>query len=309
MCGTNDSNPPTTHELRAGCLFIEASEAEVRKAVSVVRAGRSLNPASWPNGAQVAVAITFDIDHETPIHKVEPGMLSIGEYGATTGLPRLLGLLKRHQIPATFFVPGMTQLLHPQTIPSILESGGHEVGLHGWVHERAPDLRDREEEAGLIARAIEVVTKASGGRRPLGYRAPNSAVSNHTLELLAEQGVLYDSTLSARDEPHELLLNGHVSKLIELPFSWENDDYIFVHNDEFFQGSLPWPDAVLEAYKSDFDVAYAERTFFNLTLHPHVIGRRSRAAMLDKLISYIKSKHNVWFATLGEIAQYVTRSK
>jgi peptidoglycan/xylan/chitin deacetylase (PgdA/CDA1 family) len=150
-----------------------------------------------------------------------------------------------------------------------------------------------------------------GLRRAAAVRLPgaNAAVSDHTLELLAEQGVLYDSTLSARDEPHELLLHGQVSKLIELPFSWENDDYIFVHNDEFFQGSLPWPDAVLESYKSDFDVAYTERTFFNLTLHPHVIGRRSRTAMLDKLISYIKSKHNVWFATLGEIAHYVTRSK
>jgi peptidoglycan-N-acetylglucosamine deacetylase len=71
-----------------------------------------------------------------------------------------------------------------------------------------------------------------------------------------------------------------------------------------WQGRMPSPDAVLEVYKSDFDVAYAERTVFNLTLHPQVIGRRSRAAMLDKLISYIASKENVWFATLGQIAQY-----
>jgi peptidoglycan/xylan/chitin deacetylase (PgdA/CDA1 family) len=296
-------------ELRAGCYFIEAPEAAVREAVSIVRAGRKLTPAAWPNGAQVAVAITFDVDHEFPIYKVEPALLSIGEYGPTTAMPRLLALLERHQIPATFFVPGMVQLLHPETVPQVLKSGRHEVGLHGWVHERPPDLRDRAEEAGLIARSIEVLTEASGGRKPLGYRAPNAAVSDHTLELLAEQGVVYDSSLSARDEPHELLLRGKVSKLIELPFSWENSDYLFLHHDEFWRGSLPWPDAVLETYKSDFDVAYSERTLFNLTLHPQVIGRRSRAAMLDKLISYIKSKSNVWFATLGEIAQYVQRAK
>jgi peptidoglycan-N-acetylglucosamine deacetylase len=295
--------------LRAGCLFIDTPEAEVRRALSTVRAGRSLVPAAWPNGAQVAVAITFDVDHETPIHKLEPALLSIGEYGATTALPRLLALLERQQIPATFFVPGMVQLLHPETVPQILKSGRHEVGLHGWVHERPPDLRDRAEEAGLIARSIAVLTEAAAGRRPLGYRAPNAAVSDHTLELLAEAGLLYDSTLSARDEPHELLLRGKVSELIELPFSWENDDYLFLHHDEFWRGSLPWPDAILEAYKSDFDVAYSERTLFNLTLHPHVIGRRSRAAMLDKLISYIKSRNNVWFATLGEVAQYVKQAK
>ena len=177
------------------------------------------------------------------------------------------------------------------------------------MHERPPDLRDRAEESDLIARAISVLSEASHGRKPLGYRAPNAAVSAHTLELLAEQGVVYDSTLSARDEPHELLLRGEVSELIELPFSWENSDYLFLHHDEFRRGSFPWPDAVLEAYKSDFDVAYSERTLFNLTLHPQVIGRRSRAAMLDKLIGYIKSKNNVWFATLGEIAQYVKRAR
>jgi peptidoglycan/xylan/chitin deacetylase (PgdA/CDA1 family) len=293
--------------LRAGCLFIQSSEADVRKAVSTVRAGRSLLPAAWPNGAQVAVAITFDVDNETPIYRLEPAILSLGEYGATTGLPRLLSLLERHQIPATFFVPGMIQLLHPETVPQILQSGRHEVGLHGWVHERAPDLRGREEEAGLIARAIAVLTEACGGRRPTGYRAPNNALSQHTLELLEAEGVLYDSSLSARDEPHELLLRGKVGKLIELPLSWENDDWLFFHHDEFYQGTMPLPDAVLEAYKSDFDVAYSERTLFNLVLHPHVIGRRSRAAMLDKLISYIKSKNNVWFATLGEIARYVNK--
>jgi peptidoglycan-N-acetylglucosamine deacetylase len=296
-------------EVRAGCLFIETPAERVRELVSVVRAGRSLLPKVWPNGAQIAVAITFDVDHETPIYKLEPAILSIGEYGATTAMPRLLGLLERHQIPATFFVPGMVQLLHPETVSQILKSGRHEVGLHGWVHERAPDLRDREEESDLIARSIQVLSDAAGGLRPLGYRAPNAAVSDHTLELLAEQGVLYDSTMSARDEPHELLLKGKVSKLIELPFSWENSDYLFLHHDELWRGSLPWPDAVLEVYKSDFDVAYSERSIFNLTLHPQVIGRRSRVAMLDKLISYIKSKHNVWFATLGEIARYVTQEE
>jgi peptidoglycan/xylan/chitin deacetylase (PgdA/CDA1 family) len=301
--------PSSEPALRAGCLFIESLGKEVLEAVSTVRSGRSLNPPAWPNGAQVAVAITFDVDHEFPIYKVEPALQSLGEYGATTGLPRLLRLLARHQVPATFFVPGMTQVLHPQTVPQILEGGRNEVGLHGWVHERPPDLRDRAEESDLIARSIHVLTESAGGRKPLGYRAPNAAVSKHTLELLAEQGILYDSTLSGRDEPYELLLNGQVSKLIELPFSWENGDYIFMHNDEFWRGSLSWPDAVLESWKGDFDVAYSERTLFNITLHPQVIGRRSRAAALDKLIGYVKSKNNVWFATLGEIAQFVMRGR
>jgi peptidoglycan-N-acetylglucosamine deacetylase len=297
------SETPST-ELRAGCMFTETSVEDICKAVSVVRSGRPLLPKVWPNDAQVAVAITFDVDHEFPVYQLNPALQSVGEYGANTALPRLLKLLARHGVPATFFVPGIVQLVHPHTIPDILAAGPHEIGLHGWVHERAPDLRDRAEEAEMIDRSIEVLTNAAGGTRPIGYRAPNAALSAHTLEILAERGVVYDSTLSARDEPHEILLNGSVSAMIEIPFSWELSDYIVLHNDEMWQGRMPSPDAVLEVYKSDFDVAYAERTVFNLTLHPQVIGRRSRAAMLDKLISYIASKENVWFATLGQIAQY-----
>ncbi|RKR31286.1 MULTISPECIES: polysaccharide deacetylase [Paraburkholderia] len=293
-------------ELRAGCLFTEDSEDAIRDAISVVRAGDSLNPSAWPNGARVAVAITFDVDHEFPVYKLDPAILSLGQYGATTGLPRILALLKKHEVPATFFVPGMVQKIHPTTVPEILSGGLHEVGLHGWVHERAPDLRDREEESRMISRAIEVLTEAAGGVRPVGYRAPNAAISEHTLELLEEHDVCYDSTLSGRDEPHELVLRGRKSALVEIPMSWEGTDYLFLHNDEFWQGSLPWPTAVLDVYKSDFDVAYNEGTIFNLVLHPQVIGRRSRLVILDQLISYIKSRNDVWFATLGQVAEYVS---
>jgi peptidoglycan-N-acetylglucosamine deacetylase len=293
------------HELRAGCLFIQTAEDTVREAVSVVRSGRPLLPSVWPKGGRVAVAITFDVDHETPINRLEPALLSLGEYGATTAMPRLLTMMDRHDIPATFFVPGIVQLLHPQTVPQILASGRHEVGLHGWVHERPADLRDRAEEADLIERCIRVLTDAAGGLKPRGYRAPNNALSAHTLELLAEAGIAYDSSMSARDEPYELQLRGKPTDLIEIPMSFENDDFIFLHNDEFWQGTLSSPDLILDVWKSDFDAAYEEGSIFNLVLHPHVIGRRTRAIILEKLITYIKGKDDVWFATLGEVADYV----
>lgn len=292
-------------ELRAGCLFTESSEESILRALSAVRAGNSLNPPSWPNRARVAVTITFDVDHEFPVYKLDPALLSLGEYGATTGLPRILTLLKHHGIPATFFVPGMTQRLHPETIPEILAQGPHEVGIHGWVHERAPDLRDRAEEESFIARSIEVITQAAGGVRPLGYRAPNAAISEHTLDILEQFGLSYDSSLSGSDEPYELLLKGRKSKLIEVPISWENGDYTFLHSDEFWQGSLPWPQAVLDSWKKDYDMAYSEGTIFNLTLHPQVIGRRSRISILDELLSYIRTKDDVWFATLGQVVNYI----
>ncbi|MFL6632070.1 MAG: polysaccharide deacetylase family protein [Massilia sp.] len=289
-------------ELRAGCLFTETPEDEIIKAVSVIRTGDILKPTSWPGGARVAVAITFDVDHEFPVYKLDPSLQSLGEYGATTAMPRILALLKRHGVPGTFFVPGMTQRLHPETVPDIL-AGGHEVGLHGWVHERAPDLRDREEEELMITKTIKALTDA--GAKPIGYRAPNSALSEHTLGLLDKHGIEYDSSLCGRDEAYEVLVHGKKVNVVEIPMSWENDDFIFLHNDEFWQGTFPSPKGVLEAWQSDFDVAYSEGTLFNLVMHPHVIGRRSRSAILDQLLSYMRSKDSVWFATLGQIARHV----
>jgi len=68
---------------------------------------------------------------------------------------------------------------------------------------------------------------------------------------------------------------------------------------------LPSPELVFEAFRDDFDAAYREGTMFLLTLHPHLVGMRSRIGYLDDLIGYIKSKPNVWFATGGQIASYL----
>src|SRR5262249_50202386 len=73
-------------------------EPRWREVVGKVRAGRSLLPPSWPAGAKVAVALSFDFDNETPAlrdNQSSPGVLSQGEYGARAGLPRILALLER----------------------------------------------------------------------------------------------------------------------------------------------------------------------------------------------------------------------
>jgi hypothetical protein len=62
---------------------------------------------------------------------------------------------------------------------------------------------------------------------------------------------------------------------------------------------------VFETFRDDFDAAYREGTMFLLTLHPHLVGMRSRIGYLDDLIAYIKSKPSVWFATGGQIARYL----
>jgi peptidoglycan/xylan/chitin deacetylase (PgdA/CDA1 family) len=278
----------------------DATIDQIAQAVNRVRAGRVLTPKSWPGGARVAVGLSFDIDNEllaraNPL----PVPLSQGEYGATTALPRILAMLDRQRIPATFYIPAVAAMLHPAMIPSILKAGRHEVGVHGWIHENLPSIGDAALEEQLMTRAIEYLTKAIG-KRPVGYRAPSWAFSQHTLGHVLKAGFLYDSSMMAMDEPYEVLADGKPTGLVELPIEWILDDFPYYSGNA--SGSLPSPEAVYQIYKDEFDAAYDERTMVIVTLHPHVSGHRSRLAQIEKLITYMKSKPGVWFATLEQIA-------
>ena len=284
-------------------ITIDSTEEQIRQAVGTARVGRKLTPKSWPNGARIAVCLSFDVDNEL-LQRANPlpVPLSVGEYGATTSVPRILDVLDRHQVPATFFLPAMSAMLHPEMVPAILSRHRHEIGVHGWIHEFWPGIGDAGKEQRLLTQSIDYLTKAIR-RRPSGVRAPSSGFSPHTFDLIRRAGFLYDSSLLAADEPYEIVTNGQPSGVIELPISEVGNDYVYYG--ETANGSLPSPNAVFEIYKAEFDLAYQERTMFILTQHPHVGGRRSRIVQLARLIEYIKSKPDVWFATLEQVAQYV----
>ena len=279
------------------------SEDRVMQAVNRVRAGRDLNPQSWPGGARVAVLLSFDVDNETLWLRngdTNVGGLSQGEYGSRVALGRILRLLDEHEIPASFFGPAMSFSLAPEMIEAIQASGRHEIGVHGWIHERNAEL-DREDEARLLHMAVDRMTKLAG-RRPVGYRAPSWNFSENTLALLLEMGFLYDSSLMADDRPYELLADGKPTGLVELPVDWILDDAPLMNplGDRYSN-----PRDVLEVYKDEFDVAHREGTMFLLTMHPHLIGHRSRIVVLEALIEHIRLQPDVWFGTHEAAVRWV----
>ena len=278
----------------------------VKAITGEVRAGRKLTPERWPNNARVAVCLSFDVDNETPAlsgGNTAPVDLSAGEYGATTGLPRVLDLLDEYNIPASFFIPAVSAQLHPEMIQEIKKRGRHEIGVHGWIHENLPTLNNAAEEERLMNQAINYLTEVMG-KRPTGYRAPSWAFSRYTLGLIRKAGFLYDSSLMAMDQPYEIMSEGQPTGMIELPVEWILDDAPYFGR----SGALPSPEMIFKVYQDEFDAAYEERGMMMLTMHPHVIGHRSRIAHLDQLIAYMKSKQGVWFATAEQIATYVKQT-
>lgn len=271
-----------------------------------VSAGRRLKPKAWPNGARVAVALSFDVDNATATlsrGNLNYEVISRGEYGAVDGLPRILRLLEKHRVPASFFIPAVSAAFHPQMIKDIQASGlKHEIGVHGWIHELLPALNNEAEEQRLLNQAIEFLTRASG-RRPVGYRAPSWQFSQWTPGQIRAAGFLYDSSLMASDDAYEILIDGQPSGVVELPIERILDDFPYFGGNA--DGSNPAPSAVLEVFQSEFDVAHEEGGLYVLTMHPHIMGHRSRAAILDRLIQHMKGKGGVWFATHEDVARYV----
>jgi peptidoglycan/xylan/chitin deacetylase (PgdA/CDA1 family) len=279
------------------------SDAEIESAVNKVRAGRDLNPANWPGGGRVAVLLSFDVDNETIWLRngdTNVGGLSQGEYGSRVALDRVLRLLDEHEIPASFFGPAVSFSLAPEMVEKIQASGRHEIGIHGWIHERNA-LLPREEEERLLRKAVERMTKLTG-ERPIGYRAPSWNFSDSTLELLIDMGFLYDSSLMADDRPYEIVANGTPTGFVELPVDWILDDAPLMNplGDRYSN-----PRDVLQVYKDEFDVAYEEGTTMVLTMHPHYIGHRSRIVVLRELIEHINAHEGVWYATHADAVRWV----
>lgn len=266
------------------------------------------------------VCLTFDFDALSiwlsTFKQTTPSPLSRGEYGARVGIFRILDLLARRDVKATFFVPAHTAVSFPDTARRIAGEG-HEVAVHGLVHESPVGLT-RVEETDLLKRSIDCLRSVLGHAfNPAGYRSPAWDLGDSTIEILEEGGFLYDSSLMADDfRPYRPRRNDQVnergfvagpeSKLIEFPVAWELDDYPYFHfaGKPLNQG-LRGTDDVYRLWRDEFDFCHSEVSdgVFTLTTHPEIIGRGPRIRMLDQLIGHMQSLPGVRFSTLANEAR------
>ena len=155
------------------------------------------------------------------------------------------------------------------------------------------------------------------GVKPLGYRSPSADLSPSTLELVEEHGFLYDSSLMtddyrpfhprigdrvSREEPLE---RGRESRLWELPMSFELDDWVhFQFNFDPYRKGGATPSAVLEIWSEEFDWMdeHVHAGVLTVCMHPQVIGRGHRIAMLDELIGHCRDA-GARFERMADVAR------
>jgi peptidoglycan/xylan/chitin deacetylase (PgdA/CDA1 family) len=281
-------------------------ESVWRGAIERVRAGRRLAPATWPGGARCALALSFDCDHETAelgSGGQTVGRLAWGEFGRRIGVPRILEVLARHDARATFFIPGVAALIDPDE-PRRIVAEGHEIGVHGWIHENTSTLDERTERE-LLIRARDTLERLTG-QRPVGHRAAQWDLSPHTARLVAELGFLYDSSMMADEDCYEVLLNGQPSGLVEIPVDWVRDDAVYLSFTRT-PPARPYASAeqVLDIFRREFDGAHAAGGLCQIVMHPFVIGYRSRISILDELLRHARSRGEVFLGTHAEVANHV----
>jgi peptidoglycan-N-acetylglucosamine deacetylase len=269
------------------------------------------NPIPWPDGARCAVCFTFDMDAESLVHMYltetahnRIALSSMLRYGPEVAIPRIVDAFRRFKLRQTFFVPGWCVEQYPRAIELIL-SGEHEIGHHGYLHER-PNQLTRQEEQDCIGRAIDSIVKATG-KRPTGYRAPSYAFSRHTLDLLVAENFDYDASLMGHDIPY-LITNGKRA-LVELPSDMTLDDWTQYVALKDFGHLLPIasPERATEVFRAEFDAAWRHGGLWIAVWHPFVSGRLARCDAMIGLIEHMIGKGSVWFARLDDISAHVRK--
>lgn len=260
----------------------------------------------WPGDTRCVVMLGFDIDgvssaiNRDPASAHLPSLMSAREYGPSVATPRILDLLERRDIPASFYIPGYVAETHEELVRDIVDRG-HEVAHHGYMHE-PPATLTRHEEANVLDRGIEILSRLTGSA-PAGYRSPSWELSEHSLELLADRGFTYDSSLMGDDVPYVVPVDDRT--IVEIPVHWELDDAPYFSYAPAL-GARPVmasPQHVYDVWSAGFEGAYHYGRAFVLTMHPHVIGRPGRLRMLERLIEYIRGFAGVEFARAVDVAR------
>jgi peptidoglycan-N-acetylglucosamine deacetylase len=265
---------------------------------------------SWPDGKRCAATITFDVDADSMLRLVygpnapaRAAALSWLGYDEVA-VPRILRIFRERNVKQTFFFPGYCIDTYPHLVEAILEDG-HEIGLHGYLHEVSWE-QTADDELRILERGIDAARRVMGDV-PVGWRAPLYGFSDRSAELLAERGFIYDSSLMGDDVPY--LLRTPAGDLVELPTDWANDDWTqYAHSPDLdYLMQVRAPDRAREVYGAELEAARRHGGLWVSVWHPNVSGRLARvervADFLDQLLDY----GDVWLAPLRDIAEHIGR--
>jgi len=221
-------------------------------------------------------------------------------YGLVAGAPRVLEVLKKNKVHATFTSAALALERAPELTKAIVQ-GGHEVCAHGYRWIQQHDFTEDEEREFIRAAAASI--EKTTGSRPKGWLS-RYLVTENTRRLLVEEGYIYHMDDFSDDKPFWDQVSG--KPILILPYAVDTNDMKMWANGAFT------PDDWLDYLNDTFNVLYRESSselrMMSVGLHLRIIGRPGRIGKLDKFLHYAGKKPGVWLATRAEIAQAWARA-
>lgn len=260
----------------------------------------------WPGGKKCVLFPGFDVDAES----VWLGMdrrnvdrlvtMSYGGYEARVGIPKLLELLARYDVKATFFITGWTVEAHPASCEAILKAG-HEIGHHGYWHLR-PEPGDLATMVEEVDRGFDALKRVLGVT-PVGYRAPSGENFTELLALLRDRGIRYSSSWRDDIRPYRHVLPDGPGP-VEIPVNYSFDDWNYGITHRMSARSLFGREEVLSIWRDEFDQTREWGGVATMIMHPQVSGRPMRYRILEDFLQYVRRYDDVWWATGREIVDH-----
>ncbi|MFF4253861.1 polysaccharide deacetylase family protein [Streptomyces sp. NPDC001663] len=265
----------------------------------------------WPDGARAAACISWDCDGDATAQLSWPD--DVNGHAFTTSwmqhdrvaIPRIVDMYEYYGIKQTFFVPAWCIEEYPKVFETVV-ANGHEIGMHGYLHEGASH-QSAEGELFWMRRCADIIEKFSG-RRPVGNRSPGGLMSEKTYDYLVQEGFLYDSTLMHDNFPYVLATSA--GNILELQSDlMANDDWVqYAHVwDLQFMMQPRSPQEAGAVYLAEFEAAYASGSAWIASFHAQISGRLARLTQVGRIIEHIQAKGDVWMATMEEIALHVNK--
>lgn len=262
----------------------------------------------YPSGCRSVLCLTFDLDGPTmwtsrdPANAGRPAVVSPGHYDVGPGLDLVLERLAQHGVRTTFFVPTDVAQAFPRAVRRITTQG-HEIAMHGDDHTA---LRDRT-RAGELAHLRDLKARLEDLSQVAvrGYRAPLYDVTEHTREILAEIGCTFSSNYM--DAVHPYVVTSPHGQVVEAPVHWMLDDgpHLLFANAPPNHRQFLANSQILEMWTAELTAIHDLGGCTVFTLHPQLVGRPSRLALLDAVLAAAEELGQVWFPTLGELAEHV----
>ena len=264
----------------------------------------------WPQNYKMAVCLTWDVDGESAQYVRYPDRArnQLSElhqrlFGPQVGVWRVLRMLDKQAVPATFYIPSYTAMMHPEIVKAFVKAG-YPVGLHGHLHETL-DTVDEQQENEIMRISKEIIGEQCG-YTPTLYRSPSWELNRRTPEILVRHGVRSDSSLMDDEVPYAL--ETPAGPLIEIPIQWALDDAEYwMHSRVNRDKALADPETALAFWRGEFEGFYEDGSCYVLTLHPFISGRHTTMRAIKKLIKYIKTFSGVWWTTMEEVTAHAER--